>query len=482
MQSRRDRVMAYNFTVGRLGTAMLEGDPDAADAPMRRTRGGTYIGLGIGALICVGFLVFGFIMPGGATSWQQEGRIVVDRDGGATYLYSEGVLRPVGNLASARLIVGDGAQTSLVRQASLEGFPVGGPVGIPGAPDALPKANATTVWRFCALPPAAGQEAPSGRTVLVAGDAPPPRVPRTDQGILVSDPDGTVHLLWNGSRLRMEEDSGAVQALGYGSRPVLAVSSAFLETIPEGPGLETPPVTGAGDPGPDSVGNGHRVGQVFAVSAPGQEDQHHLLTREGLVPLTQTEALLLLADPNVSGPAYGGASPEALALSAAETHGALAPGPSAPRNPTGLPSTPPTALDLGSAAPCVRWDEDGTPLLTVDDPGEIQAWPVHDRPFIEPGCPTPDLVGIPSGLGGAVRALPVGGAETSPTFFVVTDAAAKYPVADDDALGALGYTPASAAPLPMSILRVLPTGPLLSQEVASLPLASSPRSGGQACP
>ena len=32
MQSRRDRVMAHNFTVGRLGTAMLEADPDAVDA------------------------------------------------------------------------------------------------------------------------------------------------------------------------------------------------------------------------------------------------------------------------------------------------------------------------------------------------------------------------------------------------------------------------------------------------------------------
>lgn len=482
MQSRRDRVMAYNFTVGRLGTAMLEGDPDAVDAPMRRTRGGTYVGLGLGALLCIGFLVFGLIMPGGATSWKQEGSIVIDKDGGATYLYSEGTLRPVDNLASARLILGDGAKTSLVKQASLEGTPVGGPVGIPGAPDALPEEDTTAVWRYCALPPVEDQEAPRGRTALVAGEAPPPQSPGRDQGILVSGPDGAVHLLWGGARLRVEEESGGFQALGYGTSPVLAVSTAFLGTVPEGPDLEAPPVTGAGDPGPDSIAADHRVGQVFAVSTPDQEDQHYLLTREGLVPLTLTEALLLLADPDVSGPAYGGASPEAVALSASEAHQALASGASAPRNANGLPAAPPTALDLGSAIPCMRWEEDGTPLFTVDDPQEIQAWPAQDRPFVEPGCPTPDLVGIPSGLGGVVRALPVGGTETTPTFFVVTDAAAKYPVADEVALGALGYTAASAVPLPMSLLRVLPTGPLLSQEVASLPLAASPRAGGQSCP
>lgn len=482
MQSRRDRVMAYNFTVGRLGTAMLEGDPDAVDAPMRRTRGGTYLGLGLGALLCIGFLVFGLIMPGGATSWRQEGGVVIDKDGGATYLYSQGTLRPVDNLASARLIVGEGADPSLVKPASLEGTPVAGPVGIPGAPDALPEEGAPAVWRYCALPPIEDQETPRGRTALVAGDASPPRSPELDQGILVSEPDGAVHLLWGGTRLRVKEESGGFQALGYGTSPVLPVSNAFLGTIPEGPDLEAPPVTGAGDPGPESLDSGHRVGRVFAVSTPDQQDQHYLLTHEGLVPLTLTEALLLLADPDVSGPAYDDASPEAVPLSASEVHRALASGASAPENASGLPTAPPTALDLGSAVPCMRWEEDGTPLLTVDDPEGIKAWPVQERPFVDPGCPTPDLVGIPSGVGGAVRALPVGGTETSPTFFVVTDSAAKYPVADDAALGALGYTAAGAVPLPASLLRVLPTGPLLSQEAAPLPLATSPRAEGQACP
>ncbi|MFL1445356.1 type VII secretion protein EccB, partial [Nocardiopsis protaetiae] len=111
-----------------------------------------------------------------------------------------------------------------------------------------------------------------------------------------------------------------------------------------------------------------------------------------------------------------------------------------------------------------------------------QAWPVPEHPFVEPGCPTPDLVGIPSGRGGPVRARALAGSEAAPTYFVVTDAAAKYPVADAAALGALGYGEDEAVPLPTSLLRVLPTGPLLSQDAAVLPPVSSPPTGGSPCP
>ncbi|WP_017587174.1 type VII secretion protein EccB [Nocardiopsis ganjiahuensis] len=482
MQSRRDRVMAHNFTVGRLGTAMLEADPDAVDAPMRRTRGGTYVGIGIGALLCVGFLVFGLIFPGGATSWRQEGRIVIDRDGGATYLYSSDVLRPVANLASARLILGGDSTTSLVSQKSLEGETLGGPVGIAGAPDSLPAEGAQGVWRLCAVEPTGEGEARRGRTALVVGEAPPPEAAGSRDGVLVSDTDGTVHLLWQGTRLRMDEDAGGLQALGYGTTPVLPVTSAFLNAVPEGPELVALTVPGVGEPGRELAGASRSVGQVFAVSTPGQEDQHYLLTRDGLAPLTPTQALLLLGDTEVSGPAYDGEPPEAIALPASEVHANLAEAPTTGADAEGLPPAPPAPLEADSGAPCLRWETDGSMTMTFDAPSEIAAWPVQDRPFVEPGCPTPDLVGVPAGQGGVVRSRAVAGTDAAPTYYVVTDSAAKYPVADTAALAALGYTEDEAVPLPTSLLRVLPTGPFLDQEAASLPLSASPRGGGTLCP
>lgn len=473
--------MAHNFTVGRLGTAMLEADPDAVDAPMRRTRNGTYLGIGVGVLLCVGFLVFGLIFPGGATSWREEGRVIVDRESGATYLYADETLRPVDNNASARLIVGEGAQTSLVRQGSLEGVTVGGPIGIPGAPDALPKSDTEAAWRLCALEPTNEQESAHGRTALVVGQAPPPRLPDSDQTILVSGPGGDQYALWKGSRLRLSEETGGIQGLGYGTSPALPVSSAFLNAVPEGPDLVAPPVTGSGSSGPELAGSPRLVGQVFLVSTPDKADQHYLLTQEGLVPLTLTEALLLLTDTEVSEPAYGGTVPEAVPLSATEAHANLVDGGSVSGG-AELPSSPPETLEVGARVPCLRWEADGTMTLTMDEPSGLSAWPVQDQPFVEPGCPTPDLVGIPSGQGGLVQARPVGGADVSPTHYLVTETAAKYPIADEGSLRALGYTQQDAVSLPTSLLRLLPTGPLLSQETASLPLTSSPRNGTIACP
>ncbi|MFD3683562.1 type VII secretion protein EccB [Nocardiopsis sp. NPDC058631] len=481
MQSRRDRVMAHNFTVGRLGTAMLEGDPDSVDAPMRRTRTGTYIGIAIGAVLCIGFLVFGLIFPGGATSWRQEGRLIVDRDTGASYLYSAGVLRPVANGASARLVQGADAAVSLVSARSLEGVPVGGPVGIAGAPDALPTEAGLeeAVWRVCALSPE-GEEDERGRTALVVGTAPAPASPTADQAVLVTGPDGAPQLLWNGTRLRLDEENGAVQALGYGTSDTLPVTSAFLNTVPTGPDLTAPGVPGAGEDADALAGEPRRVGQVFAVSAADQEDQHYLLTRDGLVPLSVTQALLLLADPEVSGAAYPDSPAEALPLPAGEAHARLSDGPS-PREER-HPVSPPELVGVGASVPCLRLAPDGSLSVTMDDPAGVEAWPVQERPGILPGCPTPDLVGIASGRGTLAAAQSVGGGGTATTHYLVTDSAAKYPVIDETALASLGYEPAQAVPVPTSLLRLLPSGPVLDPEAAALPLASPHTAEDAGCP
>ncbi|WP_017572557.1 type VII secretion protein EccB [Nocardiopsis halotolerans] len=471
MQSRRDRVMAHTFTVGRLSTAMLEGDPDVVDAPMRRTRNGTYIGIAIGAVLCVGFLVFGLVFPGGASTWRQPGHLIVVRDSGASYVYSDGMLRPVDNHASALLVQGPDAAVSLVSANSLEGVPVGGPVGIAGAPDALPGAEglAASVWRLCALPPG-GEEDERGRTALVIGDAPSPAPPSADHAVLVTGPDGARHLLWNGTRLLLDEEGGAVQALGYGTSGALPVTSAFLNTVPTGPDLTAPEVPGAGEDAGVLAGGNRRVGQVFSVSAAEQEAQHYLLTRDGLVPLTTVQALLLLADPGVSGAAYPDGPAEALPLPAGEAHSRLADGP-------GLreerhPATPPSLVEVGADVPCLRLGTDGSLSLTMDDPAGVEAWPVQERPGIAPGCPTPDLVGVASGRGTLAAARPVGGNGASTTHYLVTESAAKYPVAGETALTSLGYTANQAAPVPTSLLRLLPSGPVLDPEAAALPLAS----------
>ena len=472
MQTRRDQVVAHNFMVGRLGTAMLEADPDAIDAPMQRTRRGAFIGLAIAALLCVGFLVFGLIFPGGNTSWRTEGALVLERETGATYLYSGGVLRPVANYASARLVQGSQMTVRSVSADSLAGVPKGGPVGIPGAPDSLPDAEtmSSVLWRVCAVPPA--QEDGEPRTALSIDATPDDGALPTEFAVLVEGPDNDHHLLWNGTRLRLDEENGALQALGYGTSPARSVSRAFLDSVPSGGDLAAPEVPGGvGEQSPEIGGERRVTGQVFVVRGDGDADQYYLLGGGGLVPVSAVQSRLALADTRITDDAYGDAAPEPVALNAADVQRNLAENAAAIDD--GLPVTPPEPAATDGQAPCMRVSADGDAQLVLHPLEAVSAWPVQDRPHTAHGCPTADLIGIPAGTGAIVRAEPTGGSASDPTYYLVTDAATKYPLPSADTAGELGYSAEAAARVPTSLLRLLPTGPLMSAEAAAQPVPAT---------
>ncbi|GAB2522392.1 type VII secretion protein EccB [Nocardiopsis aegyptia] len=480
MQTRRDQVVAHSFMVGRLSTAMLEADPDAMDAPMQRTRRGAFIGLAIGALLCVGFLVWGLLFPGGNTSWRTEGSLVLERESGATYLYSDGVLRPVANYASARLVQGEQITVRSVSAESLAGVPKGGPVGIPGAPDSLPDAEtmASALWRVCAVPPAEEDGGP--RTALsidatsVADSLP------AEGAVLVQGPDDDYHLLWNDARLAVDGENGALEALGYGTSPALRVSRAFLDAVPVGGALTAPEVPGgAGAQGRDIAGAQRTTGQVFVVRGDGEADQYYLLGDEGLAPVSTTGARLALADPRITDEAYGNAAAEPVEVNANDVRRNLADGATAPDE--AIPATPPDLMSTDGAAPCLRVSGDEESRLVLRPLEAVNAWPVQGRPDTAHGCPTADLIGIPAGTGALARAEPTGGSVAESTYYLVTDAAAKYPLPDAEAAAQLGYAAEAAVPVPTSLLRLLPTGPLLSPETAAQPVPATavpPAAGG----
>jgi len=450
------------------------------DAPMQRTRRGAFIGLAIAALLCVGFLVFGLIFPGGNTSWRTEGTLVLERESGATYLYSGGVLRPVANFTSARLVQGSQLNVRSVSAASLAGVPKGGPVGIPGAPDSLPDAEAmaSAVWRVCAVPPAMEDGDP--RTALSI-DATPDEGPLPSGfAVLAEGPDTDHYLLWNGVRLRLDEEHGALQALGYGTSPTLDVSRAFLDAVPAGGDLAAPEVPGGvGEESSEIGGEQRTTGQVFVVRGDGEADQYYLLGGGGLVPVSAVQSRLALADTRVTDDAYGDAAPEPVALTAGDVQRNLAEN-AAPTD-DGLPATPPELASANGQAPCMRVSTDGDAQLILHPLGAVSAWPVQDRPDTAHGCPTADLIGIPAGTGSLVRAQPAGGSSAEPTYYLVTDAATKFPLPSADTAAQLGYPADTAASVPTSLLRLLPTGPLLSAEAASQPVparAAPPAASG----
>ena len=76
--------------------------------------------------------------PSPPPDWQHTGLVILDSDGGGRYVLDNGgVLHPVTNLASARLLA-NGVKTVSVTTALLRNSPRGATLGIANAPDMLP--------------------------------------------------------------------------------------------------------------------------------------------------------------------------------------------------------------------------------------------------------------------------------------------------------------------------------------------------------
>ncbi|MGW3150331.1 type VII secretion protein EccB [Streptomyces sp. NPDC001177] len=476
MHSKRDQVQAHLFLMGRLTSSMLRADPDAPESPQGRTNRGVAISLLIAVILSAGAFVFGLISPGTKDSWHSSGALIVDQDTGSRYLYLDGRLRPVRNYASVLLLGGGGLKSTTVHTSSLQGTAHGTPVGIPGAPDALPKSGqlSTGPWQVCstAVPEAApGQPGKRAATTLVVGAAADGDALGARDGLLVSAPDSTLHLIWRGSRLRLDSRSGAREALGYGSVPAVPVTAAFLNALPAGPDLTPPEVPGRGGAGPALGGRATRVGQVFQVTAPGTEGRFYLLRRDGLVPLTATSAALALGDPDTRAEAYQGRPATALRLGADALKGHLAPSDSATQGPAKAPPSPPEPVETGGdRAACVRTQSgDEGPRVSVSLVRDLSFGPAAEPPTegFTPACSPADRVSVTPGGGALVHALDAGGGALGDTVYLVTDTGMKYRVPTPDAMKALGYESTRPLGLPSLLLAMLPTGPDLSPAAAA---------------
>lgn len=476
MRNKRDQVQAHMFVMGRLTSAMLRAEPDDPESPTSRTNRGALIGVIIAILVCAGAFVLGLLRPGGNDSWRASGAFVVDEGTGASYLYLDGRLRPVRNYASARLISGADMKTVSVGSASLRHAPHGAPVGLPGAPDTLPNPADldTDPWRVCATVSVTKHTTVPGTTLAVGAGSTDgidgARGLGSGQGALVSGPDHTVWLLWQGTRLRLDRDTGALDALGYSALAPRPVSLAFLNALPQGPDLAPPDIPGRGAAGPRLDGHTTKVGQVFRVDVPGSDPQYHLLTQDGLTPLTATRTALVLADPRTRTTAYDGRTPQAVRLGAGALTGHRATSPGLLGDDGEWPDAPPKILaaEAGQAL-CAETESSGSSVRTAVSLLPVTALGMPAQPpgrEAEPACLTVDAVTVRPGAGVLVRAVGMGGGALGDTTFLVTDSGVKYRVVSAEAATALGYDAGDTRRLPGYLLTMLPTGPDLDRAEA----------------
>jgi type VII secretion protein EccB len=482
--TRRDQVQAYRFAQTRVQSALLNGQPDRTDVPMRRQRIAGFVGVMAAVLIAAGFGIYGLLRPGGRQGWRAENTLVVERETGARYIYDprDQALHPVLNYASARLILNaDKVTVRQFSQSSLADAPRGAPRGLPGLPDAFPGPSGMLrgPWLVCSGP------AGDAGTGLVVSVGAAPTGQRLDHGhaLLVSLPDRRRFLIWNDTRMEVTQPS-ALPALGLENVTPTPVTTTWVNSILPGPDLGSPPLPGLGTVTRYLVaGAPAKVGQVQKVDADGGVPvRYYVALTDGLAPIPDTTALLLLGNPALRA-AYGPGQSVA-ALTRARADIGAAPLSATRLTPDGFPDTVPQALQqAGNAADgdaqtaCAAYaDTGGRTTGTTVYVGRQAGATLSGMAAAGSTGPAGASVGqgprvlLPPGRAAVIRMLPHPG-QPSDAMFLVTDAGVKFPIPGRDALRVLGLGSVDPVPVPNGIADLIATGPALDPARANVDVA-----------
>ena len=143
------QVSGWRFLLRRVEHAIVRRDTRMFDDPLQFYSRAVSAGLVIAVIICLGAVLLAYFKPLGKRG---DDRLLVDRTTNQLYLVlpDSGQLRPVYNLTSAQLILGNGKTPITVKSEELDRMPKGQPVGIPGAPYATPvSASPDSQWTLC---------------------------------------------------------------------------------------------------------------------------------------------------------------------------------------------------------------------------------------------------------------------------------------------------------------------------------------------
>ncbi|MDO9494667.1 MAG: type VII secretion protein EccB, partial [Nocardioides sp.] len=156
MATKKDLVEAYSFSRRRLVTAFVSGAPGGREVEPSRP-GRTIIGgLALAVLLCAGAAIAGVFKPDVDIDWEKPG-LILSKEKGAAFVILEPdedgnhQVRPVINVTSAQLILGEDATPEVVPQAEIDEKDLGPDIGILGAPVTVPDTGdlIETGWTAC---------------------------------------------------------------------------------------------------------------------------------------------------------------------------------------------------------------------------------------------------------------------------------------------------------------------------------------------
>lgn len=292
------QVSGWRFLLRRVEHAIVRRDTRMFDDPLQFYSRAVALGIVLAVMICLGAALLAYFKPLGKRSGDT---LLVDRTTNQLYLVMPGTdqLRPVYNLTSARLVLGNPGTPSAVKSDELNRMSKGQPIGIPGAPYATPVAPVgESTWTLCDTVTKAESVAPIIDTsVLVlplTTDASTGPL-RPNQGMLVTYA-GADWLITDRGRHAIDlSDRAVTSAVGI---PVTAkatpISEGLFNAIPNAGPWQLPQVPAAGAPNGIGLPPNLVNGAVFETVTESGE-QMYVVLPDGVAKVNDTTAAALRA-------------------------------------------------------------------------------------------------------------------------------------------------------------------------------------------
>jgi len=292
------QVSGWRFLLRRVEHAIVRRDTRMFDDPLQFYSRAVTAGIVLAVLICLGAALLAYFKPLGKRGGDT---LLVDRTTNQLYvvLPDNGQLRPVYNLTSARLVLGNSGNPVAVKSDELNRMPKGQPIGIPGAPYATPVSGvAESTWSLCDTVTKPESVAPTVDTSVVVmplvTDASVGPM-RADQGLLVSYKDEDWLITENGRHAVDLSDRAVTSAVGI---PVTAratpISEGLFNALPNGGPWQLPAVPAEGAPNTVGLPANLVIGTVFKTATESDE-QNYLVLPDGVAKVNETTAAALRA-------------------------------------------------------------------------------------------------------------------------------------------------------------------------------------------
>lgn len=463
MQTRKDLLQAHRLMTQRASQALMLGEPDTPELPLRRLNVASFIGFFVAILVTAGFGIVGLLKPSSANGITDPGSIIIEKETGARYIWclqDTKKLCPVANYTSAKLLAGSGdAKQSLVSRDALSKYERGETVGIPGAPDTLPAANKLVKmpWSVCARSADVSLAGHVSLVTLVAGKQIGGRPLGADQAVLVRA-GNQPWVVWRNKRMQASPDEVATLT-STTSAP--QVAAKWLNALTAGADFKAPAIPGIGQKVAGPQGDA-MIGQIFTVTNLTRSNTtSYVLMSDGLAQISDIQARLLQED-SYAKSKLGGTVPTARLDSEVFRQ--------APKHAGSI-----TSPDLDGAMPSFVQYTDTSPLCSTysDQSGEAGAQVTIGAELPPPpdnvygGASYVDQLVFPPGGAALAGVLPSQGkASQINTVYLITEGR-RFALQTKDLAQKLGYDLSTdAVPVPAGVVELIPAGPVLDPNAA----------------